>query len=372
MTNNRLTEDNVVDILGVTNYVAQDIHADDPITKARIPVTLDQLRPYDNNPRTTRNPKYEEILASIENAGLDQPPNISRRNPDDPYYMIIDGGNTRLEILKQLYEKYIQLAESAQSDDARLRYSKKAESFYVIDCVFKPWVSESKALTGHMSENENRGDMLFIEKAVAVQKLKQIYGREDRGKARREGREHDGKPLSIRALAQRITAQGWTIDHSHISRYEYAVNSLLKALPDAFWAGAGHPLVRTIRKHDVAYTKLWQSTETGQTEPERIESLFFDTLHRYDGESVDILGFTQDLNTLLGNLLQLHPSVIAVEVEAIMNGRSTSAVSPDSPELLRDKLIEKYKKTAPPSASSTSKNTPAADNQADGESQNYW
>lgn len=36
-----------------------------PLNEMGIRITLDQLRPYDNNPRTERNPKYDEIKASI-------------------------------------------------------------------------------------------------------------------------------------------------------------------------------------------------------------------------------------------------------------------------------------------------------------------
>lgn len=347
MANTRLTDENVIDILGATNLESKEIHTHDPIVKSRIRVTLDQLRPYDNNPRTTQNPKFDEIMISIENTGLNQPPNISRRSQDDLHYMIIDGGNTRLEILNLLYEKYSRLAEAA-TDEERLELAKKAESFFVIECIFKPWVSESKALTGHMSENENRGNMLFIEKAIAVQKLRQIYEEEDRKKVLTEGNEYEKKPLSIRNLAERITAQGWTINHSHIIRYDYATNTLMKAIPDAFWTGAGHSLVINLKKHNVAYTTFWRGTKIGQTEPERIDTLFLDTLRRYDGESVDLQGFLQDLNAQLAKFLDLHPSIVTVEIEAIMNGRVASPTPQESPGLSRDELIKKYKETAPP------------------------
>ncbi len=350
MTNTRLSEENVIDILGATNLESKETHADDPIVKTRIRVTLDQLRPYDNNPRTTRNPKFDDILASIENAGLEQPPNISRRSMDDPHYMIIDGGNTRLEILNLLYEKYSRLAQQDESDEQRLTLSQKAESFFTIDCIFKPWISESKALTGHMSENENRGDMLFIEKAVAVQTLRQLYEMEDRDKARSEGFSDDHKPLSGRQLAARITAQGWTIDQSHISRYDYAANTLLKVTPDALWEGAGQPLVRQIRKYDAVYEKYWQNTEAGQAEPERIKSLFLDALSLYDGESVDLKGFLRDLDAQLGKILDIHPSIVTVETEAILHGRITSPVPPEPQRLSHEELVKKYKASVLPGA----------------------
>ena len=89
---------------------------DDPISKTEISVTLDQLQPYALNPRRTKNPKYEEILYSIETVGLDHPPRITRRAPDDEKYSIRDGGNTRLEILWELYEKYRKLAVNSANN----------------------------------------------------------------------------------------------------------------------------------------------------------------------------------------------------------------------------------------------------------------
>ena len=51
----------------------------DPIADTPMNVTLDQLHPYDHDPRVKRNPAYEEIKASIRERGLDAPPAITRR-----------------------------------------------------------------------------------------------------------------------------------------------------------------------------------------------------------------------------------------------------------------------------------------------------
>ena len=50
----------------------------DPIADTPMAVTLDQLQPYDLNPRVTRNPRYDEIKASIRERGLDAPPAACR------------------------------------------------------------------------------------------------------------------------------------------------------------------------------------------------------------------------------------------------------------------------------------------------------
>jgi len=48
----------------------------DPIVDTPMVVTLDELRPYDHDPRVKRNPAYEEIKASIRERGLDAAPAI--------------------------------------------------------------------------------------------------------------------------------------------------------------------------------------------------------------------------------------------------------------------------------------------------------
>ena len=62
----------------------------DPIVDTPMVVTLDQLRPYELDPRVTRNPRFDEIKASIRERGLDTPPAITRR-PGAPAYIIRNG-----------------------------------------------------------------------------------------------------------------------------------------------------------------------------------------------------------------------------------------------------------------------------------------
>lgn len=46
----------------------------DPLVITPMLLTLEQIKPYDHNPRQSRNPKYDEIKASIKERGLDAPP----------------------------------------------------------------------------------------------------------------------------------------------------------------------------------------------------------------------------------------------------------------------------------------------------------
>jgi ParB family protein of integrating conjugative element (PFGI_1 class) len=135
----------------------------------------------------TRNPAYAEIKASIRERGLDAPPAITRR-PGEAHYIIRNGGNTRLAILRELWSET------------------KEERFFRIPCLFRPWPARGEivALTGHLAENELRGGLSFIERALGIEKAREFYEQES------------GQALSQSELARRLTADGFRC-RSHTS-----------------------------------------------------------------------------------------------------------------------------------------------------------
>ncbi|CDH07579.1 hypothetical protein XBO1_380002 [Xenorhabdus bovienii str. oregonense] len=52
-----------------------------PVSEMPMVLTLDQLRPNPDNPRTSRNPRYDDIKASIKAHGLDTVPRVTRDPP---------------------------------------------------------------------------------------------------------------------------------------------------------------------------------------------------------------------------------------------------------------------------------------------------
>ena len=111
---------------------ATQVSPTDPDCDTPMVVTLEQLRPYEHNPRFIRNPLYEELKASIRDRGLDQPPSITRR-PGEPQFIIRNGGNTRLSILGELWQET------------------RDDRFFRIHCLFRPWQSELHTLLGHLA-----------------------------------------------------------------------------------------------------------------------------------------------------------------------------------------------------------------------------
>ncbi|EFC0135864.1 ParB family protein [Escherichia coli] len=128
-----------------------------------MPVALNQLRAFDLNPRLTKNTEYDEIKESIRNRGLDYPPQITQR-PGESFYIIANGGNTRLAILNELWLE---------------THDKK---YWNIVCHFWKWhtdwsIEEGNlhCLLGHLVENDKRGSLTFIERALGVQSAINLY-----------------------------------------------------------------------------------------------------------------------------------------------------------------------------------------------------
>lgn len=198
----------------------------DPLQDTPMVVTLDQLRSYEHNPRKTRNPLYDEIKASIKARGLDQPPLITRR-PDEDQYIIRNGGNTRLEILNELWRET------------------KEEQFFRIHCLFKPWQSEINALAGHLAENELHGQLSFIDKAQGIAQIKTMY------------EEHGSEQLSLRKLSDRLRQDGYPVAISLLSNMLECVNSILPALPNTLMQGLGRAQVAKLIVLKNNLTKVW-------------------------------------------------------------------------------------------------------------------
>lgn len=130
----------------------------DPIVDTPMVLTLEQLRPYDHNPRLNRNPRYDDLRASIFSRGLDAPPPVTRR-PGEEHFIIRNGGNTRLAILNDLWR---------ETNDER---------FFRIHCLFRPWPNRGEilALTGHLAESDLHGELTFIERALGVDRAREFY-----------------------------------------------------------------------------------------------------------------------------------------------------------------------------------------------------
>lgn len=248
-----------------------------PVSEMPMVLTLDQLRPNPDNPRTTRNPKYDEIKASIRARGLDSVPKVTK-NPEssEDVYIFSDGGNTRYRILLELWQ---------ETQDQR---------FQRIQCIFKPWPGRLQCVIGHLAENDVRGDLLFIEKAQGVAKAKSIY------------EEQIGKAISQRELETFLRKEGYPVSQSSISRMEYALDNLFPYMPNLFNSGIGRPQVVQLITLRTAAQKAWDVFSADCPVSNTFDEVFSQVCRVLDDPDYYTLEALQD--ELIAALLQAMPS----------------------------------------------------------------
>ncbi|MBI2293408.1 MAG: ParB N-terminal domain-containing protein [Betaproteobacteria bacterium] len=167
----------------------------DPRHDCQIELAVDDIRPYENNPRRAGNTRFAEIKESIRSSGIRSPLTVTRR-PGEEHFIVEAGGNTRLLAIQQLW---------SETRDAR---------FQKLIVLFRPWRSESHVLTSHLIENELRGEMTFWDKASGVAALK----------ARLEAEK--GSALSLRQLEDEMKALGLSVNTATLAHCLFATERL--------------------------------------------------------------------------------------------------------------------------------------------------
>ncbi|TNB81576.1 chromosome partitioning protein ParB [Pseudomonas sp. Fig-3] len=252
-----------------------------PVSDTPMVVTLEQLRPYELNPRVIRNPLYDELKTSIRERGLDQPPSITRR-ANEQHFIIRSGGNTRLSILGELWQETRQ------------------ERFFRIHCLFRPWQSESHALLGHLAESDLHGQLTFIERALAVAKLKDMF-------------QEPGESLSQRELSTRLSQGGYPVSQSHISRMFDALEHLLPAIPQVLYAGLGKPaidrLITLRRRAESTWNQYFGDVQ-------QFALLWLEVLSVFDGDQheLDPSELQDELIAKMAVILKQTPRLLALDM----------------------------------------------------------
>jgi len=252
----------------------------------RLPIS--EIDPYDRNPRTSRNPEFEAIKESIRQRGIESPISVTCR-PGSTRYMVAAGGNTRLLATRELYE---------ETQEPR---------FSTIPAVIRAWQSESHALIGHLIENETRGDLSFIERARAVRAASELLNPEGQ------------QPLSQRQLAETLKERGYRISHGLISQYEYTLDRLAEAIPQALAAGLGKHQVVRLRQLDAAARKTWERRQLGS--PEMYEAIFAEALHQADDPDWNHDTARRELESAIAEKASTDLRKISAEIDAYLMDR---------------------------------------------------
>lgn len=291
-------------------------------------VPLDQLRAFDLNPRITRNPNYDEIKGSIRNRGLEHPPQITQR-PGEKYYIIASGGNTRLAILNDLWLE---------------THDKK---YWNVSCLFRPWTSESLAqgnlhcLLGHLVENEMRGSLTFIERALAIQNIIHIY-------------KDMHSENSQRDLVQILNKNGYIVSQAQLSVMSSAIEFLLPHIPDLLYGGLSRKntiRLLTLRANTERFWDKHCETLTQQEEQKlpRFDDIFAMALISFNEPAADFsLEHIQDeLTGMVSQTLNIDYNTVALVTDARAQKRSillgTDPV-PELPEVSEQRSVElKYR-----------------------------
>ncbi|EAR0811696.1 hypothetical protein IDR12_000564 [Salmonella enterica] len=251
-----------------------------PTSEMPMVLTLDEMAPNPDNPRTTRNPKYDEIKESIWTRGLDTVPKVTK-NPEIPGspYIFSDGGNTRYAILRELYE---------ETQDA---------SFYRIHVLFKPWPGRLKCLLGHLAENDVRGDLTFIDRALGVRKARSIH------------EETLGREVTLRELSELLKLEGYPIHNSMISRMEHTVEFLYPYMPELLSSGLGKHQIETLLNLRTDALKIWQQYSVMTETDSDFSEVFGRVCAQFDDpESYSFEMFRDEFIGTLVNVLP-HPSL---------------------------------------------------------------
>ncbi|PVZ78015.1 hypothetical protein C9426_35290 [Serratia sp. S1B] len=248
-----------------------------PVNEMPMVLTLEQLRPNPDNPRTTRNPKYDEIKASIRARGLDSVPKVTK-DPESmgDVYIFSDGGNTRYTILLELWE---------ETQDERFRR---------IQCIFKPWPGRLQCVIGHLAENDVRGDLSFIEKSFGIAKARSIY------------EDQLGRGVSQRELAELLKTEGYPIHYSSISRMEYVIKHLYPYLPGLLESGLSRSQTIPLINLRMAAEKAWREFSAYSDVIESFDEIFGEVCRALDDPEHYTLETFKD--ELIAALLQAMPS----------------------------------------------------------------
>ncbi|EJW2018184.1 hypothetical protein NSR52_000709 [Salmonella enterica] len=280
-----------------------------------VSVSLDQLRAFDLNPRITRNPNYDEIKESIRHRGLEHPPQITRR-PGETFYIIANGGNTRLAILNDLWLE---------------THNKK---YWNIICHYRKWRADQsveegnlQCLMGHLIEDGMKGELTFIERALGIQNAVNLHQSINKGCSQNE---------TVKMLAQ----EGYPLSQTLLSIMSATITLLLPYISDLLYSGLSRTNIEKLLALRSSTEKFWdKACQELPSSVERNLPLFDDifamALTSFNGPArgFSLEHIQDELTGLISQTLNIDYNAVALVTDARAQKRTSILGSDPVPEL---------------------------------------
>jgi ParB family protein of integrating conjugative element (PFGI_1 class) len=251
-------------------------------------LALDEIVPFDKDPRQAPNSEYPRIKDSVRAQGIDQPLVVTRR-PGAAHYVIAAGGNTRLKILRELFQ---------ETNEPRFAH---------VTCVYKPWRGEADIVLAHLRENDLRGGLIFLDKARAVREARQLIETEE-----------GTIGLTLTDLTEILRDRGYALSRTSLSHMDYVVDVLDARLPLALRGGLAHREVIKVRALERAASALWADRVPAGNES--FDEIFTVLCRRYDGPDWDLLSLRQAIEAEIADRLNQTVHAIRLALDARLSG----------------------------------------------------
>ncbi|MDG6387633.1 ParB family protein, partial [Pseudomonas syringae] len=98
-----------------------------------------------------------------------------------------------------------------------------------------------------------------------------------------------GEPISQRELVRKLSADGYPVSQSHISKMQDTVRCLLPVIPSALYSGLGKPQIERLLSLRKAAGQTWLTHTEGKEHIPDFEGLFQDVLSLFDGDASEFV-----------------------------------------------------------------------------------
>jgi len=283
-------------------------HEREPII---LSLTLDEIENYEDNPRFVEGDKYARTKASIRATGGKSITLNVTMLKDRKMYTTLFGGGSRLKALKELYE---------ETRDQR---------YYRFNANVFDNPGDLALHSFHLSENTDRSEYLFIERAQGVLSLKDKF------------EEAEGRKLSDSEFEKLANAKHpGVVIRQQLSLYRLAV-SMYRENNTLFESGIGRPKVEALKKAksqlDAVCKKIGKKDIAG--------SVFLDTVSKInDPEDIDTDRFMVDS---LGSIAKSHSEHSKAELRKIYDqdvlGKTSKASADDPAKIAFNSLPDGFR-----------------------------